>query len=120
MINYKDDPDYRAANKRSQWLIVEAAKITHELNQSELQFLRTGHLTSRTHRAELIDRRSAYQLEIKELEVVLYDAREASRTSQRQDKYDTLVSLLNEHNLGHYVKQASEIRNTTRHTKETS
>lgn len=120
MINYKDDPEYQRANRRVQWLIVEAAKITRELNQAEVDFLRDGTPTSRIYRAELVEQRSAYQLEIKELEIKLYDLKEAGRLSQRQDKYDTLVTLLNDGGLGHWVKRASDIRNANHFSRTSS
>lgn len=124
MSTYKDDPVCQRHISRTQWLIVEAAKITRELNQAELDFLRDGTPTNRIYRAELVERRSAYQLEVRELEIKLYDLKEAGRLNQRQDKYDTLVKVLNDSTLGHLVKLASDIRyasqNNTHHPKEPS
>lgn len=124
MSTYKDDPGYQRANRRVQELTVASATITRELNQAELDFLRDGTITSRLYRAELVEQRSANWLEIKELEIKLYDLKEAGRLNQHQDKYDTLVKVLNDNALGHLVKLASDIRyaiqNNTHHPKEPS
>ena len=110
MISYRDDPEYTRQSLRLQWLEMESAKTSNALDKINLEYVRDRIPASALVRAELVERRSGYRLEAKELEISLSHIKEGLRTGYVQNKYDTLVTLLNNLSLGHLVVEASNLR----------
>jgi hypothetical protein len=103
---YRDDSTYIKLKQRVKVLELDMARITNELDKSKLDYLRDGIYTKLTYRAELVERRSAAALELKELSYKIFDIKELFRTTAQNDLFDELLSVLDEAGYGHLFKIA--------------
>ena len=103
---YRDDPTYIKFKQRVQVLEIEVATLTNEIDKSTLDYVRDGIITKPTYRAELVERRSAARLELKELSFKIFDIKELFRTTDQRDLLDELVRVLDEAGAGHLFKMA--------------
>jgi len=116
MTTYRDDPDYLAALDRRGEVSIGIARLTLQLDQIQLRYLRDGVLTSALERASLVEQRSALRLEMSLLTDAVLIIKTRGIAAGRKDLLDTLVTVLNENGLGRYLTVAADMRRSIKET----
>lgn len=100
------DQDYVEAKRLRHSLMVEVARLTSEIDDIQLAYLRDGVHTAASKRAELNAQRSATRLEIQLMTESLENAKHRIAKQGRNDLFTTLMAVLDEHGQGHHLKTA--------------